>query len=307
METKLTHGDIFLPLNPADPASNYLYCEVWSDGYLDGAGFGCLASSGNMAGICAASAMFAGSPFFWDPESGVYVAKEEDSAMEAICAGGADEALCKSAEEALKCLVEDGNLAAAEATTFGRMPLEEKLEAGYGINAAVMDKQMAFERFCGCYGCFEGKPVVLDDAQAARVAAVCLEGEDAGAMIQTHTCYFWDGERFLTTASIWGISGIDGVDPKEEAVVVMPLVAVACISPPWGCIVNLVSYLSSPTAADAAMLNGVMAELALAGHADPASMLFDGEAAGLLRAMGEKDALDKAASQAAPKMWGAGL
>lgn len=298
----MTHGDIYLPLNPGDPASRYLYCEAWSDGYMDGVGYGCLGSSVNIAGICAASAMFAGSPFFWDAERGAYVAKEEDYVIDNFADSGADDALCESAEEALRLLIEEGSLDRAAATDFGRMPLEQKLDAGYGLNAQVLTREEAFENFSSSYG----DAVILDDEQAARAVAQCIGSETAD--MDTHTCYFWDGSRFLATVGLSGVEGIDGVDPEgEETVAVIPLVAAACMGSPSGCVVDLGAYLASPSEADAKMLKRLMDELEKAGHADPAGMLFDGAAAGPLRALRERDELDKMAQWPAAKVKGAGL
>jgi len=127
----MTHGNVWIPLN-----GQVLYCEAWSDGYLDGVGFGALCSSQKISTISKLSEIFYGSPFFYEPSTGSYIAKEGDYIIEGYGDVMEDESLVEDAEKTLE-LVLNGDLESAFKTRFAQLSFNERMELDIGINAEL--------------------------------------------------------------------------------------------------------------------------------------------------------------------------
>ena len=276
----MTHGDLFLPLDPNNPQSPILYCEAWSDGYLDGVGLGAWCSSQRIQEISTLSAIFAGSPFFFNPETGTYVAKEGDFLLE-----GYDDlldlddekqlALYNSAEDTLQ-LIEQNKYEEALLTDFSKLPLQDKLDRALGINAYVTPLQEAWAQFCE-------NAEVLDTQQAARICADYLLSESLEASdgdFDTQNGYFWNEGQFWVQAEI------------NDTPYVLPLAfAHAVLGDGDGCFGATASYLADMTPQDHA--NILALTVALKDLEAPQSLLFKGFSSSFLTSLFEQSMLDQ--------------
>lgn len=148
-----THGDIWIPLDIEDSKNKMLYCEAWSDGYLDGVGLGAWCSSKKIKEIIQLNIMFAGSPFFYEPTQNQFVAKEGDYLVNGFkeYMGSNDkkyESLVESAKETYN-LVLKNELEKAHKTEFGSLNLKKKLDLKIGINTYIRPFNKAWKDFIG--------------------------------------------------------------------------------------------------------------------------------------------------------------
>lgn len=132
----MTHGDIYIPYMTASGEAKYLFCEACSDGYFDGVGYAMLTSSNHMQDIIKLNTIFAGSPFYYNPNIQKFEAKEGDYLQEAFEDYIEDENLLKQALECLH-LFEEGKINEVYQSSFAQLSLEKKIEAGFGMNVEI--------------------------------------------------------------------------------------------------------------------------------------------------------------------------
>jgi hypothetical protein len=189
----MTHGDIYIPLN-----GKILYCEAWSDGYIDGVGFGALCSSHHIEEISKLSSIFYGSPFFYDVTTAQFVAKEEDYLIEGYYdmideSKGFDTNMVESAQETLELILK-GDLSSAYLTDFAKMPLKNKIDIGLGMNADLSNEKKAWNGF------MNGSSV-LPLEEICELLANNLKKDDTFKPNARYK-YFWKDEQFFVNIYI---------------------------------------------------------------------------------------------------------
>lgn len=131
-----THADIYIPIKMENDETKYLYCEAWSDGYFSGMGYAMLASSNHMKDVIKLNTIFAGSPFYYDPATQQFEAKECDYIEENFEESSEDEELVESAIQCVNYVYER-DLEKVYQSKFAQIPLDTKLKEGLGINAEI--------------------------------------------------------------------------------------------------------------------------------------------------------------------------
>jgi hypothetical protein len=276
----MTHGEIWLPLDPRDPNSPLLRCRTSSDGYLSGCGLGAWSSSRHIEIVCQASTLFAGSVFFAHPKSAQLTAKDGDYLLDGLEDLDPDDApepaLVAEIDKSLQLLLA-GDLAGAQATALGLIPLERRLK--FFEEAELLSAEDAWLEFsCGAE---------LPDKAASAQACVdhLLLGDEGGFPLDTHCSYFWRDGQFYG-------KGMVGDDYSRE--IVLPLGMLhAVLGDATGCYGDGALYLADMTAPDAADIDLLAEALAQRGG-DPSASLFDGAIQGLLAARTQKSELDAA-------------
>lgn len=246
----MTHGDIWIPLG-----NKMLYCEAWSDGYIDGVGFGALCSSKKIPTISKLSEIFYGSPFFYEPSTDSYIAKEGDYISEGYGDDIDDEELVADAEKTLE-LVLDGDLEAAYATDFAKIPLKKRQKIGIGMNAYVKNAQNAWEDFTN------GFSQLSVQESCELVVQQYLKDKNFNINHAIYYIYFWKDNQFLIQFEI------------DKKIYIMPLM-IACA---FGCgektVYGDIGYLKDMTEPDKATL--IILRDTLIKHDMPLDMLFGG-------------------------------
>jgi hypothetical protein len=193
----MTHGNVWIPLN-----GQILYCEAWSDGYLDGVGFGALCSSKQIPMLSKLSEIFYGSPFFYEPTTGNYIAKEGDYIIEGYGDVIDDETILKDAEKTLE-LVLAGDLENAFKTKFAQLSFDERMKLDIGINAEHGDAEQAWNNF------IEGAEVLnVQDAceiivaQLKKNETLDEEADEFEINEVTRYSYFWKDGQFWVPVEI---------------------------------------------------------------------------------------------------------
>lgn len=278
-----THGDVWLPIDPSNPESPMLYCEAWSDGYLSGVGYGACCSSSRIDDVSKLSALFVGSPFFFDPASNTFDAKEGDYLVESIvdaCGDDDDaETVAGMVQDALD-LATSGDVAGALASKLGQMSLAEKMSKNWGCNVMVRDLASAWSQF-------SNGAETLDGAAAAK-ALVDADTESDG--LENQNAYFWRDGQFWATG------------PLGDREVCVPLIQACALAREDGTYGDFPSYLANATGKDQANLLAMVSELRSRGL--PIDDLFDGNCAGAITAMTERIDLESStghASSASPR------
>lgn len=133
----MTHGDIYIPIIMDNGETKYLYCEAWSDGYFDGVGYAMLASSNHMKDVIKLNTIFVGSPFYYDPDTNKFMAKEGDYIAEGYEDSDTENETMKEAGIEAVSLFEQGTLEDVYQSDFAKMSLDEKLKEGFGMNAEL--------------------------------------------------------------------------------------------------------------------------------------------------------------------------
>lgn len=160
-----THGYMWIPLDPKVENSDMLFCEAWSNGYIDNVGLGVWSSSKNIETISKLNQIFAGSPWFFDYSTGGYRANEADYILEGYedCIDDDNEnksEVLESAEETLN-LIESNDLEAAFDTYFSKIPLKEKIEdLDIGLNVYVSTSEKVWSDFTANCSILTNKEVV---------------------------------------------------------------------------------------------------------------------------------------------------
>lgn len=188
----MTHGNVWIPLN-----GKMLFCEAWSDGYLDGVGFGALCSSKQIPTVSKLSEIFFGSPFFYMPSTNTYVAKEGDYLMEGYEDCIEDEKILHSAAETLE-LVLAADLEAALGTEFAKIDLKTRIAMDFGFNAELISSKTAWKDFVG-------------DSIQLGIPEVCeivvqeyVTDPDFDINYFTQYNYYWKDNQFLVKVEIQG-------------------------------------------------------------------------------------------------------
>lgn len=180
----MTHGYIWLPFN-----GKMLFCEAWSEGYLEGVGFGALCSSQKIETITKLSEIFLGSPFFYNPSSDSYTAKEEDYLIEGYEDILDDQDLLDDAEKTLQYILGD-NLDNAFNTDFAKLDLNTRLALEIGMNAEIVENDIAWKKFAE-----DSLVVSLEEICEMLIKESQIEDFDINELAQT--VYYWKDDQFL--------------------------------------------------------------------------------------------------------------
>lgn len=289
----MTHGSIWLPLNPADPRSKMFFIDTYSDGYLDGVGLGLWSSSQRIEPLCAISALFGGQAFFADPSTGSIQAQQDDYVInlldEAMCEffdGDDDEAeedpdgphrderrLLRGAQAAFEAL-KSGDEQGALSSEFARLPVERRQELLQAHDFEIVEPEEAWRHFA------DGAPQ-LSQTEAARLCADHLLNAN-GVGLHSSTAYYWRDGQFHTQVY---------KDGDYKTPMILPLgMAHAALGDGSGVFGNGIAYLANATEIDQADLACLIDELESRGASH--ELLFKGAAIPLLSSLREKKALD---------------
>jgi hypothetical protein len=187
MEKIMTHGDIYIPIIMENGETKYLYCEAWSDGYFDGVGYAMLASSNHMEDVIKLNTIFAGSPFYYDPESNSFEAKEGDYIEENFEDSDTENEAMRSAALEACTLFQAGQLKELYESNFAKISLTDKLEEGFGINAELKTLEEVLEK----------TPIVTDISEIMNFLTSHLKDETIDTYNISSTEYLYHNNQWL--------------------------------------------------------------------------------------------------------------
>lgn len=250
----MTHGYIWLPFN-----GKMLFCEAWSDGYLEGVGFGALCSSQKIETITKLSEIFLGSPFFYNPSTDTYTAKEEDYLIDGYEDILEDEGLLADAQKTLEYVLGD-NLDDAFNTDFAKLDLDTRMALEIGMNAEIVNNDIAWDRFA-----HDSIELDLEPLCNLLIKEYQNEGEYFDINECLDTVYYYKDNQFLVNIGM-----------NDDNRYIMPLIIACAFMDMNHTVYGDSAYLQDMTPEDKKALKLLVNCMKM--HNVPETILFSGEA-----------------------------
>jgi hypothetical protein len=226
----MTHGEVWILIDPKNPDSPVMNCEAHSDGYLSGVGAGLVCSSARIDDIAALGLALACSPVFYEPTLGRFYCKEGDSLIEYLedtLSGPEAERIQNMLEETGEQVIksaEDGDIEAVLQSGLGKMTMQEKIDAGWVAMGQVRQARRAWRDFVGdskVMGSQEAAEFLVERMKAAMVYKAKVKTSDlvgmkahaesfkiscasySGRFSLSCTSYMWNEGQFWSNAVIY--------------------------------------------------------------------------------------------------------